>query len=89
MDTIPSGFTDSGDEIMSNFDHKIDQEVVTKIKGNPLWAGYPGWSFYGKVWWSNEQWHCDVFVYGSLSKTISEDTLEEIMSGVSSEFGQD
>ncbi len=74
---------------MSNFDHEIRQDVAEAIKGKPLYADYAGWNFFGKVWWADDQWHCEVWQYRSPSGVISAKTLEELMSEVSNEYGHD
>ena len=83
----PISFTDFPDEIMSNFDHCIDEKVAEAIKDKPLYAQYSGWNFCGYVWWQNNKWCCEVWTYNSWSKTFMADTLQEIMENVSSEYG--
>jgi hypothetical protein len=87
---IPEGFTYyPGEEIMSNFDHKVVKETAEAIKGKPLISHYSGWHFNGQVWWENDKWMCEVWRYGHWVKTFICDTLEEIMFEVSCEYGDD
>lgn len=87
MKTIPEHFTEHHDSIMSNFDHMIDYKVADEIKNQPMWAEYPGWDFYGKVWFEDNKWHCAVKCYGSHVNTISEDNLEDLKSSVCDQYG--
>lgn len=85
---LPEGFVEyDGDELMSNFNHRIEKETAEAIKGKKLFSRYAGWNFNGLVWWQDDQWHCAVFCYGAYIETASENTLEEIMKTVSDKFG--
>lgn len=86
---IPESYTEFSEGVMSNFDHDIDEKVAEAIKDRPLYAQYAGWNFCGYVWWQNGKWCCEVWTYGSWCKTFVADTLSEIMSDVSSEYGSD
>ena len=86
---IPESFTEFSESVMSNFDHAIDEKVAEAIKDKPLYAQYAGWNFCGYVWWQNGKWCCEVWTYGSWFETFVADTLSEIMSDVSSEYGSD
>jgi len=83
----PVRFGDYGEEVMSNVDNKINEAVAGKIKGKSYFAQYSGYNFCGYVWWQAGQWHCEVWQYNSHIKTVSADTLEDIMIEVSDEFG--
>jgi len=67
-----------GEDIMSNFDNIIVEETAKAIKGKKLYSSYPGWNFCGDVWYQDNQWHCDVWCYGSCNDSVSADTLEEL-----------
>ena len=88
---LPKHFEYCGETVMSNFDHCIDEKVATEIKGKDLSAQYSGWNFCGYCWWHKQssKWCCEVWTYGSYQKTFNADTLEEIMSDVSVEYGSD
>ena len=87
---MPNDFVEyDGDEIMSNFDMKINEETALAIKNKKLFSRYAGWNFNGKVFWLNNQWNCEVWVYGSPQQIISADTLKELMTDVSDEYGYD
>jgi len=90
MSKIPELFTEYGGAIMSNFDHAIDEDVVKAIKGKPHYAQYAGWNFCRYVWYADDQWHCEVWRYGSPEDSlVSANELEEIMTEVSDSYGWD
>lgn len=89
---LPEDFIEfDGDIIMSNFDGRINGETYSAIKGQPLFSGYTGWNFYGKVWWDLNllRWCCEVWQYHCYKETVVCDTLEEIMSEVCSNYGHE
>lgn len=84
----PEDFEQYDEEIMSNFDHVINQETVQAIKGKKFWAAYPGSAFYGHVWFNDNLWYCDVWVYGSVSRTMSDETIEGLKEKICYEYGR-
>lgn len=86
---VPEGFTEHDDDVMSNFDHSINITVADQLKTKPVWASYTGWNFCGKVWWEENQWHCEVRQYKEHVATVSADTLEGIMSEICAEYGSE
>jgi len=78
------------DEVMSNFDHDIDEDVAKQLQEKPgrLYGQHSAWDFCGRVWFENDKFHEQVWVYGSPVKEISSKTLEELMEEVNDEFGQ-
>jgi hypothetical protein len=87
---MPEYFTEHGDiDMMSNFDGSIIYEIASDIEGNEMFSRYAGRNFNGKVWWEENKWLCEVWTYGSWSKTLVFDALDEMMIGVSSEYGHE
>lgn len=86
MSNRPNNYTNIG-TVMSNFDHIIDKDVEEKLKTGDYYADYAGYNFFGEVWWEQNKWNCDILVYGSLMKTVTASTLEDIMEIVSTEYG--
>jgi len=86
---IPQDYEEYSEDVMSNFDHEIDEVVAKHIKNKKLFASYPGWNFYGKVWYKHKQWNCEVWTYKSYNTTFIADTLREIMDNVSWEYGHE
>ena len=39
------------DDLMSNFDHEINQSVAEELKTVQATADYPGWEFFATCWW--------------------------------------
>ena len=76
-------------EVMSNFDHCIDEEIANKLKETKSYADYPAWDFHGSVWYEDGKYHCQIKRYGSHIDTISNEDLQEIMDEASGEYGWD
>jgi len=74
--------------VMSNFDHEIDRDVAKELEKGGCYAQYAGWNFCGYVWWEDESFHCEVWVYRSPQEIIS-GSLEEIMDTVCEKYGDD
>lgn len=89
MEDRPQELVDVGKNIMSNFDHKINTEIVNKLKEEGYYADYPGWNFHGEVWYDNGKWKCAIRIYHVHVETIVTDTPEEIMEQVSEKYGYD
>lgn len=80
----------TGDDVCSNFDGVIIEEVAEQLKVDPtIYADYPGWNFHGSVWYADGQFHCEVWVYNSPREIISEDDMESIRESVCQEYGHD
>lgn len=86
---IPDTFSNYGKAVVSNSDGIIEESVAKAIKGEPLYAAYPGWNFHGTVWWEDGKWHCEVWVYHSWETTFSRDTLPELVTAVCDSYGYD
>lgn len=86
---LPEHFIEYSESIMSNIDHVVDRNVEEALKDTPFWASYPGMGFYGRVWYQDSKWYCEVWCYGSHCQTFVADSPEELMDGVSLEYGYD
>lgn len=75
------------DDVMSNFDHSINKEIVEKLKTTNSYSGYSALNFHGDVWFESNLFHCEIWQYHSHINTISKETLEEIMEEASNEYG--
>jgi hypothetical protein len=76
-------------EVMSNFDHTIDENIEKKLQAIPgTYATYPGWNFFGYVWYDGEKktFICEAWQFGN-SIEIVEGTLQEIMDEISDKYG--
>ena len=76
-------------EVMSNFDHSIDKDIAKKLRETESYADYSAWNFHGTVWYENEQYHCEIWIYHCHENTISNQDLQEIMDEASYEYGND
>jgi len=78
------------DEVMTNFYHTIDEDVGKRLQEKPgkVYGQHSALNFCGLVWFENDKFHEQVWVYGSPVKDISSKTLEELMEEVNDEFGQ-
>ncbi len=85
----PSHYEYFSNDLMTNFDHTIDQEVMEAIKGKPFYAGYTSWNFFGSVWYQDDKWYCQINQYGRHIETLIEDTLEEIMEKACERYGSE
>ena len=88
LKTPPENYTDSGLELMSNFDHEIDEEVEAKAKATNIVVEYPAMNFYGSVWFEENTWYCKVLRYGCHVETIKGDTPKDIMEEATDEYGE-
>lgn len=88
MKKLPDNYSEyDGEILMSNFDGKINQKTTKVIRNKDLFSHYAGWNFNGKVWWDDNNWNCAVWVYGNHRETVTRQTLGEIMTEVSDEYG--
>jgi len=83
----PIDFTEHPDHICSNFDGIINRKVKKAIKGKKEFSEYPGYNFFGIVWWEDDMWHCKVMIFHIHVDTISEKTMEELRESVCDEYG--
>lgn len=91
METIPKNYEEHSENLMTNFDHSIDNEVAQELKKDELWAQYTGWNFWAGVWWNRQrkEWSCMVKHYWVHVDTFHAATLENIMNIVSEIYGND
>lgn len=85
---VPDDFIEFGDVIMSNVDHKIHYDIAEKVKNNKFYSAYPGWNFYGKLWWHDNKWNCEIMCYLCYTITLSSESLEEIMNEACKLYGE-
>ncbi len=76
-------------EGMSNFTHTIEPGFEEKLRAGRYYGGYAGLNFYARVWFAEEQFHAEVWSYGSPRRIIVAYSLLDIMRAVSDEYGWD
>lgn len=82
----PDGYRDTGETVLSNFDHSIDRCLEARLRQEKVVMQYSGRDFCGEVWWDG-QFHCLVRVRGCPRETVTRPTLEEIRDHVCGEYG--
>ena len=86
MKTLPEGLSCIG-IVMSSFDHEIEGGAEERLKKGGCFGGYPGWDFYGEVWWEEDQFYCQIKQYSYHTATLSAATLQGIMEQACERFG--
>lgn len=79
------------EEHMSNFDHEIDEGMDEQLRAQPgkVFSRHAACNFNAKVWFEGDEFHSEVWVYGSPRKTISALTLRELMRLANDEYGDE
>lgn len=74
---------------MSNFDHTIDEGFAEALMAEPgrVFGAHAGWEFYGYVWFSDGQFHEEIWRHGSPREIMSAPTCAELMEAVCEEWG--
>lgn len=76
------------DDLMSNFDHSVDQAVADRLRNEQVLAIYPGWDFNATCWFADGMFHAGVHVFHEYIETLSAGTPEELMTLVCEEYGE-
>jgi hypothetical protein len=74
-------------EVMSNCDGEVRKGADTLLKDSKVVGGYPGWGFYGYVWFEDGKFRCLVLCYQSPQEVVEASSLEELMTAVSNVYG--
>lgn len=74
-------------DVMTNFDHSIDQAVAELLRAGDRWAYHSAANFHGVVWFDGGRWHEQVFVHRVPQGSLSAGTLEDLMKLVNDEYG--
>ena len=74
---------------MTNFDKSIDLGFEAALRQRPgeVCGQYAAAHFCGWVWFEDDMFHCEVWVYNQIKETISADSLKLIMTKVSNRYG--
>lgn len=90
--TYPDFYTEYGMfGTISNLTFSVDEGAEEYLRNNPAWTRYAAMNFNGRVWFDKveEQFCCEVWVYGTPIKTICDSDITKMMHLVSEEFGYD
>jgi len=79
--------THLSDDVMTNFDHSIDEKIQAKLMTGKFWANHPAWGFCGDVWFQDGQFHEAVYRYHTFQGVYSANTLRELMEKVNAIYG--
>lgn len=88
MRHLPQEWTEIGGVAgLSNFDFRVEDGIEDALRAGGVWTRYAGWNFNGRVWFCDNDFHCEVWVYGVPREVISRATLVDLIHAVSSEYG--
>ena len=89
IEDYPHDWPYASDNLMSNFDHEIDQTVAEELKRDKLIAEYPGWEFHATCWWDGARgkYLAAVRRYHALVATYAAGTPKELMDAICEDFG--
>jgi hypothetical protein len=79
------------DNLMSNFDHQINETVAKELKTVQATARYPGWGFHATCWWdgSRGRYLAAVRRFSYLVATYAAETPRQLMDMVCEDHGND
>ena len=85
----PEDFTEveSWEHQMTNFDHSISPGLDEELKGGKIFCRHPALDFNGLVWWEDDLFHEQVWVYGMPVAHHEAPTLRELMTAVNDDHG--
>lgn len=83
----PTSYTQYGDDIYSNLDHKIEEDVKEIALNNPYTFIHSAYGFNGTVWFHDGKWYEQVYRYHEPIATYSDESLEDLMKTVNDEHG--
>ena len=77
-------------EVYSNFDHKLEDDVVEKLKGTEnSFAQHSAWGFCGYVYFQGDKWHEDVWRNNIFRQTIDGDSAIEVIEQAIDKYGSE
>lgn len=85
---MPKGYHSIG-EVMTNFDHSINEDKMAELKTGKYIAIYTAWNFFGYVWWDTDKqlWCCEIWHSHSPIDFIVAKALLDIMVTASQKYG--
>ena len=77
--------------VYSNFDHRIEEEVVRQLMEKPgkSVAQHAGWNFSGHVWYDNGQWFNETWCYRSPRHLFIGATVNDVIEQALDQHGRD
>lgn len=88
MRKVPKSYAEYSEDVMSNFDGEIDEQVAKLLKKRNIFSRYPAWNFNGKVWFDkkSKEYCCETWRYHVHIETVC-GSLEHIMETLSDKYG--
>jgi len=86
MNKIPKDYEFKGDAF-TNFDHSIEDGIEDKLKTSKSSYCHSAYDYYGIVWFSDGQFHEEVWQYNIHMETISSSSLSELITKVTDKWG--
>lgn len=88
-DKKPESYLATFDDVMTNFDHSIDDKIVNYLKNEEVTATYSAYNFNGQVWWNRTKnlWSCEVWQYRQHVNTLHAESLRNIMDEACKLYG--
>lgn len=77
------------DDSMSNFDHVIPDGLEDALKQPDTYCDYAAWNFHAQVWHEDSKFHAFVQRFHSHVATVSAETLQDLQTDCSNEWGHD
>lgn len=74
-------------ELISNFDHILNQQVRSRVTAGGCVAMHPAWNFFGVIWCADGRWFEMVKSYRVHVVTVEAPSLEAQLEAVNNEFG--
>lgn len=85
-ETLPLDFEYIGD-VMSNYDHEIEEGAEEKLRSGKFYGDYVAWDFHARVWFDGKNFKAMVKRYRVHVGTVTSPTLNAIMELASNEWG--
>ena len=87
-DTVTRPAHETDESVYSNCDHELDEDTAAFLATNPTYyAQHAAWNFCGYVWFAEDLWHDQVWVYGSPVAVVTDPDLRLLIEAVNMEYG--
>ena len=77
------------DEFCSNFDGIINYDVVEMLKTSNICAEFTAWDWFGRVYYYDGLFFCEVWRYGDKIGLVQASTPEELVELCQENYGRD
>lgn len=78
-------------EVATNFDHSIDQTIKAKLIENPnkFSASHSAWNFNGTIYYDDNKFIEEIWVYGSKREKLENNSIEELIQEANNKYGSE